>query len=446
MTSSTHVERVLAAAGYRPAGRSATGATLGVALDGSDRRVELEVVAADDEVRSRWHALRDLHHDHLPRVLEVVELHDEQLAVFTEHVVGTTLEQVCGARGPLGPGESVTVAIPVAQALDALHRSGLVHGAVSARAIVLDPAGRPVLTCAGSSVGRGAQGAEPRQDVRALLALLLAHLDRGPAAGATEEDPAGRDAGLGAALEDLLRADRDGEPVTADRVVGRCFRTCAPRPVRLPTRDELRRVALTAGTVGALRRPRTEPDRARARPGPGGRRLALLGVGGTVLVAAAVVGLLTVTRPAGPARAVPEPAAAVTTRASSVDTPSDPQEAARALTARRAELLVAGEVAGLAEVEVVDGPAHTADAALLGELAGDRLDGLRVHVERVTALPAEAADEARVLVGSSASAYERLAGDGTVVATGPAATTDVVLVLRWTDAGWRVWDVAAPPG
>lgn len=463
MTSSAQVERVLAAAGYRPAGRTASGSTLALALDGSDRRVELEVVAVDDVARARLQAARVLRHDHLARVLEVVELDDGHVAVFAEHVVGTTLEHVCGARGPLGPGETVTVAIPVAQALDALHRAGLVHGAVGVRSIVLDPGGRPVLTVSAAAL---AAGGDPRDDVRTLVAVVVAHLRPDPPDGATAPRHAtssGADGGLREALEDLLRTDREGVPVTADRVVDRCFRTCAPRPVRLPTADELRRVALTAGSVGALRRrPPAEPGRGGA-PAPTERRratrparaMALLAVAVTVVVAVGIATLGPVGVPAvgggspharssDAPRSIDAPRSAGSTTVPRLDTPADPDEAAATLTRRRAELLGTGDAARLGEVEVVGGPAHVADSALLSRLAGDRLEGLRAEVAEVTVLPAEASQEARVLVESSASGYARRAADGTVRATGDAASSRVVLVLRWTDAGWRVWDVVAP--
>src|SRR3954470_21931890 len=81
-------------------------------------------------------------------------------------------------RGALRAGEVVTLVVPVARALAALHRRALVHGAVVPGNVALDMTGRPVLCkCAVTEVGAetGAVDAEDARtaDVRALAALAL---------------------------------------------------------------------------------------------------------------------------------------------------------------------------------------------------------------------------------------------------------------------------------
>src|SRR5665647_32748 len=84
-------------------------------------------------------------HPHLAAVGPVAELADGSLAVLTEEVPGTDLESVCAGKGRWSAGEVVTVVVPLAEALAALHDAGLCHGDVAAANVVLRPDGRPVL-------------------------------------------------------------------------------------------------------------------------------------------------------------------------------------------------------------------------------------------------------------------------------------------------------------
>lgn len=188
--------------------------------------------------------------------------------------------------------------------------------------------------------------------------------------------------------------------------------------------------------------------------GPAGRpglaRVMIAGACAVVLAAAVTVTVLVApwraTTDGGTAAAAPGPVAGP--RATSVPARTDPRDAAVALTQRRASLLAQGRAAALHEVEVVGSPAHEADSRLVAQLDGDRVSGLEVSVTDVERLEAprddagSSDDEVRVQVTSTTSAYERVAADGSRRAGGPAATSTVVLVLRWTDQGWRVWDVA----
>src|SRR4051812_40380352 len=80
-------------------------------------------------------------------------------------------------RGTLRAGEVVTLVVPVARALAALHRRGLVHGAVVPGNVALDVTGRPVLCeCAVTEMGADLAGdvRDARSaDVRALATLAL---------------------------------------------------------------------------------------------------------------------------------------------------------------------------------------------------------------------------------------------------------------------------------
>ena len=120
--------------------------------------------------------------------------------------------------------------------------------------------------------------------------------------------------------------------------------------------------------------------------------------------------------------------------------------AAIELSRLRAEVLGEGDPAALGAVEVVDGPAYRADSLLLPDLDGVRLDGLTVDVQDAWLVTDEGTrGTTDVAVTSATSAYDRVPADGgaaTQVAASTART--VVLGLRWTPDGWRVWDVRHP--
>ena len=138
----TDVETALAGAGFQPVEIAGSG-WLAVALDGSERRLELHVVptVADSGMIERAARLCAVRHEHLPQVLDVVELSSGRLGLVVEHVEGLSLAQIRAARAPLADGEAATIAIPVAGALAALHDAGLSHGTVSESTIVVRPDG-----------------------------------------------------------------------------------------------------------------------------------------------------------------------------------------------------------------------------------------------------------------------------------------------------------------
>src|SRR4051794_16820807 len=125
-------------------------------------------------------------------------------------------------RGALRAGEVVTLVVPVARALAALHRRGLVHGAVVPGNVALDVTGRPVLCeCAVTEVGAetGAEDAEDARtaDVRALATLALDVLEApAPLALVRALEAAARRASLptggAAALAGAGRAARPARP------------------------------------------------------------------------------------------------------------------------------------------------------------------------------------------------------------------------------------------
>ncbi|MGN8245326.1 hypothetical protein ACTHAM_002445 [Cellulomonas soli] len=445
-----------------PVGTEGTG-WLGESTDGRGAAAELHVVPAvvDDALAARADALRAIVHEHLARVHDVLEIAPGRLALVVEHVPGPTLRELRAARAPLTDAEAATVAIPLSGALEALHAAGTAHGAVSATSVVLRPDGTPVLVdLRGSLLGAGS----PAGDVGRLVATVL---DQMP------DEDAHRTAGdTGTLREELVGLV--GEPSSAAAVAVACLRVVRPEPLRMPdavvgagsspTAWTLEQGDVPSRPTSARQapsrphgRPALRPRAAGGRPGEreDGRGRRVLGrpalLVGACLVSALVLGfgarMVTIARPHQPDQAAPAAEAtsvptdsATAAEVAPASAEATPEEAAAALTTRRAQVLAAGDPEQLAAVEVPGSPAHTADVALMASLAGMQLEGYGVDVLGTQTLGADQTGDTRVTVTSSAREHLRSGPDGstTVPATGPST---VVLVLRSTEDGWRVWDV-----
>ncbi len=98
-------------------------------------------------------------HPHVVRVLDVVG-DTERAALITEYAAGGDLADLLGRRGRLTAGETLTVLLPLAAALATAHERQIVHGDLSARNVLFDKAGRPLLSDLGA--GRAAsEGGRP---------------------------------------------------------------------------------------------------------------------------------------------------------------------------------------------------------------------------------------------------------------------------------------------
>ncbi|MBB2921521.1 protein kinase domain-containing protein [Cellulomonas cellasea] len=434
------VAAALLTAGYRVVGPVGVGgdgpAWSAVALDGSAERVVVRVVdlTGDPRHAARLHRLRGVDHEHLVRLREVLDLPDGRCALLTEHVPGATLAALHDARGPWTPGEAVTLAIPLADALAALHAAGLVHSDVSPANVVVRDDGRPVLVDLVSCVvgGRGTPGfaapeveegheSGPEADVHALARTVLRHLAVRDAAVDAPGDG-------GTRVRDLLADAADPDPAvrpTALALADACFRAEEPQPVALPdaavlARTELSRLAGRGSRDATVRR----ASRRRVRPSSRARRVRAGLVGAVVVVLVAVV-VLVVPGPWRPASSAgpearaggaggaretgglsagsvgekgsggrprdaggPSGEAAGSGPGESGDPEGAPgvradvEAAARELTERRGQVLASGDPAALDAVEVPGSPAHLADTQLLARLAAEglRLAGLSVDV------------------------------------------------------------------
>ncbi|MCC9145074.1 MULTISPECIES: serine/threonine-protein kinase [unclassified Arthrobacter] len=99
-----------------------------------------------------------LEHPHLLKLHGVVET-DQGAGLLTGYAPGGSAAGLVAARGPVLPGEAVTVLVGIAAALDYLHARGTAHGDVSPGNILFASEGRPLLADFGSGRLLGESGA-----------------------------------------------------------------------------------------------------------------------------------------------------------------------------------------------------------------------------------------------------------------------------------------------
>jgi hypothetical protein len=307
----------------RDASSGSTGSGRVVAVKRLRRSGDPEVA---ERLRREAAALASLDHPHIVRVLDLVA-DGNGAAMAMEYAAGGSLATLLARRGRLRPEETVAVAVPLADALAAVHHSGLVHGDVKPANILFTAAGAPVLAdfglAAGTSgadtvVGNGsvmgtegyvdpalAGGAEvdERSDVYALGAVCHEMLcGRPPGRHAARERGA-----LGPPeLESVVRrslARRPTDRFPGMAAMGAALRTVAdglPVPPALVFGSD----SATSDRASELDEagPPTRPMGARAHrpptgPAPGQRpsrrrRTAIMGAAAAVVAAAAMAGVL----------------------------------------------------------------------------------------------------------------------------------------------------------
>ncbi len=184
---------------------------------------------------------------------------DADLGLIMDYAAGGSLGQLVAGRGKLGPGETVTVLTPIAQALAYLHGHGFTHGDVSPGNVLFTAHGKPLLADLGvarmvadatavadagtegfrdpAPVDAVRAGLQPERDVYSLAALGWYCLTgRAPEPGAQRpplpllvpDVPAA----LAAALESGLQEDRRLRPSAAE-LAAAVHRSAVAEPVDL---------------------------------------------------------------------------------------------------------------------------------------------------------------------------------------------------------------------
>lgn len=100
---------------------------------------------AGDALRHEAAVLRELRHEHVVRLYEVVHTDDETVALVMQLAEGGSLADSLRTRDHLTPGELVTVLCPVARALHDLHSMGLIHGDLSPGNLLFTHEGKPLI-------------------------------------------------------------------------------------------------------------------------------------------------------------------------------------------------------------------------------------------------------------------------------------------------------------
>ena len=150
----------------RPGHRSAAVQTWHAQDVRSGHDVALSVVAnVPADVTYRMVELSaTVRHPHLLPVLDVI-VEGSRVGVVSSWPSAGRLSDLLERRGPLSVGETLTVLRPLAAALAAIHRHGLLHGNLGAAVVGFDRSGRPLL--GGLAAGLIAAHAEidgPAQD------------------------------------------------------------------------------------------------------------------------------------------------------------------------------------------------------------------------------------------------------------------------------------------
>ena len=206
------------------------------------------------------------------------------LGLVMDYAAGGSLGQLLASRGKLGPGETVTVLTPIAQALAYLHSQGITHGDVSPGNVLFTAHGKPLLADLGvvrmvadakgvaeagtegfrdpAPVDAVRAGLQPARDVYSLAALgWFCLTGRAPEPGA-QRPPLpllvpGVPPELTAVLEAGLHDDRRLRP-TAAELADAVHRSAAAAPVDLS-------VSVHPTVVPQLLTRRALPVTARAR-------------------------------------------------------------------------------------------------------------------------------------------------------------------------------------
>jgi serine/threonine protein kinase len=234
---------------------------------------------AEETIRREVRILSVLDHEHLVRAHSVVRLlrgevgrsgDDDDgdrdgtgrggtVGLIMDYAAGGSLGQLMAGRGALGPGETVTVLTPIAQALGYLHGQGFTHGDVSPGNVLFTAHGKPLLADLGvarmvadatavadagtegfrdpAPVDAVRAGLQPERDVYSLAALGWYCLTgRAPEPGA-QRPPLpllvpGVPAELAAALESGLHEDRRLRPSAAE-LAAAVHRSAVAAPVDL---------------------------------------------------------------------------------------------------------------------------------------------------------------------------------------------------------------------
>jgi hypothetical protein len=438
-------------------------------------------LVARDRLRREAAALACVDHPHVVRLRTVVGVGDD-LVLVLDHAGGGSLAGLLAARR-MGAGEVVTIAVPLAGALAAVHMRGLVHGDVTPANVLFTVDGRPLLSdlgvcrLVGERVGppdvvAGTPGfldpavlagepPGPAADVHGLAAVCFAALTgRAPYDEAGARRPLLTDAGVAvppdlvAVVEAALDRDPRRRP-SADEMAVAVFESGPAEPVHLSRGDhpvaesrvapalthEVRVRPVRASSTPEAATTRRHRHRSRAPVRRARQALPLRPVVVALFVlcgfgVAALTGVLWAGSDGRGSAAAVGPAAA-----------QGPRVEWSAVLARldqsRSAAFAGADVGGLSGVYVAGSPALARDTELVKQLraTGHTARGVRLVPTSVTVV--ESTEHRVVLrVVDVMPPYELVTADGVVASSRPGRPS-----ARWTvtlvreGVAWQVYDV-----
>lgn len=373
--------------------------------------------------------LRTLDTPYVVRLRAIVEDGIDAILVL-DLAAGGSLAGLLTRRRSLDPGEVVTIAAPLAQALAAAHAHGLVHGAVTPANVLFTQDGMPLLAdlglarASGEPINGKAEYADP-----AAAGRLAASSDVWALAAICDRLIGGRVPPAPRALVEAIASALQPDPAQRPDAAGfarMLLGSCPAAPVRLVSGDPR----------AASREPRLPPTAATAATAAPSRRWPAA-ASAAVLALGAAAGVGWWSGRAGSAEQASVVAAASPAAAAGAP---DWRVVLDQLDAARAAAFASADPTRLLAVYAPTSPLLAADRTALERLraAGRRARGVR-HAAQVVS--ASSYDETSVVlrVVDVLAAYDVVDGDGHLlertVARG--AATFVVTLVR-ADAGWRL--------
>lgn len=417
---------------------SEDGGELWLARDRSTlETVSVRVWTADrgvdpDAVRRHRTSLRAVRHPHLVAVRAVLAV-EGGVALVSDVATGRSLADLLAARGRLPVAEVLTVGVPLAAALAALHSRSLLHGAVSARSVRLTDDGRPMLADLGVLLlADGGVTATAADDVSALAQVLR---------GALGSE-------LPAELHclDLALSPEPAERPAADQLARDLWAAGSPAPLRLVgERGEAGPVALRDEAPAA---PTAPPPPAGAADGPllppqarrRSRRPSLMVAAVPLALAAAVLAGRAWAAADRPPDPPPLPSASLARMPAA---PTDWSSLLTTLDTRRDAALANLDVGALREVYAEGSAPLAVDVAAIRAMSAARAhpDGLRLEIESVRVLR-RTPERTTLQVIDRLPPYDLVAADGRLLerraGRGPVSW---LVELVPAGAGWRITGV-----
>ncbi|HVS67079.1 MAG TPA: serine/threonine-protein kinase [Mycobacteriales bacterium] len=398
---------------------------------------------------------------HAVRVLEAAQLAGGEVVLVMDYAEGGSLASLLARRGRLHPSEVVTILGPLAQALAALHRRGLVHGDLTPSNVLFAADGRPMFADVGLAIvtsehpGDDLGYRDPALDAAmpptaasdcfGLAALGYAALTGVPPRSASRPDViepiTGRapwvPASLATVVEAALVGDASMRPDVATFGTA-VLDACGAAPVRL---------------TGPRRS--ADPDAAAAAPmptsRPRSRRLVIASVVAAILLVSALAGIVS-------ARFNPPHASALQPRSTAADYVPDPPATPRwkdptpwrpivtRLLALRAKALATGRRSLLTSIYWPASFAYDMDDASLRIM---RSEGVRTcgFTQRVVKLGVVNVAQGRTVlaVTTSIPPYSVVDRNGVVVANRAGRTQRFELVIERHHHEWLIQSLDRPP-